>query len=120
MSYIFKSEDAFGLARAIGIETHEHGDELFFKFCPKCKGGDHHDKDTFSINLKTGLFKCFRAGCDYRGHFVELARDFDYDLGFGEKRFTGSCRRSRLWFVTGLLSTWLVVGLVQRCASDMS
>lgn len=86
MSYIFKSEDAFGLARAIGIETHEHGDELFFKFCPKCKGGDHHDKDTFSINLKTGLFKCFRAGCDYRGHFVELARDFDYDLGFGEKR----------------------------------
>ena len=57
MSYVFKPEDAFGLARLIGAETHEHGDELFFKFCPKCKGGDHHDKDTFSINLKTGLFK---------------------------------------------------------------
>ena len=86
MSYSFKSEDAYGLARAIGAEIHEHGEELFFKRCPKCHGGERNDKDTFSVNLKTGLFKCFRASCDYHGHFVELARDFNYDLGFGEKR----------------------------------
>lgn len=86
MSYEFKQEDAYGLARLLNAETHEKGDELFFRLCPKCHGGENRDKDTFSINLKTGLFKCFRASCDYHGHFVELARDFDYDLGFGEKR----------------------------------
>ena len=87
MSYEFDKNDAYGFARSICADTHEKGDELFFRLCPKCKGGDkHQDKDTFSINLKTGVFKCFRAGCDYHGHFVELARDFDYDLGFGEKR----------------------------------
>lgn len=59
---------------------------MFFRYCPKCHGGSSRDKDTFSINLKSGVFKCFRASCDYHGHFVELARDFDYDLGFGEKR----------------------------------
>lgn len=87
MSYEFDKNDAYGFARSICADTHEKGDELFFRLCPKCKGGDRHqDKDTFSINLKTGVFKCFRASCDYHGHFVELARDFDYDLGFGEKR----------------------------------
>lgn len=87
MGYEFDKNDAYGFARSICADTHEKGDELFFRLCPKCKGGDRHqDKDTFSINLKTGAFKCFRAGCDYHGHFVELARDFDYDLGFGEKR----------------------------------
>lgn len=87
MSYEFDKNDAYGFARSVCADTHEKGDELFFRLCPKCKGGDRHqDKDTFSINLKTGVFKCFRAGCDYHGHFVELARDFDYDLGFGEKR----------------------------------
>lgn len=87
MGYEFDKNDAYGFARSICADTHEKGDELFFRLCPKCKGGDRHqDKDTFSINLQTGVFKCFRAGCDYHGHFVELARDFDYDLGFGEKR----------------------------------
>lgn len=87
MSYEFDKNDAYGFARSVCADTHEKGDELFFRLCPKCKGGDRHqDKDTFSINLKTGVFKCFRSSCDYHGHFVELARDFDYDLGFGEKR----------------------------------
>lgn len=58
------------------------GDELFFRHCPYCHGGAHGDKDTFSVNLATGLFKCFRSGCNKHGHFVELARDFNYQLDF--------------------------------------
>ena len=86
MGYEFKREDVYGLSRAIGADTQEKGDELFFRLCPKCHGGGGRDRDTFSVNLRTGLFKCFRASCNYHGHFVELARDFDYDLGLGEKR----------------------------------
>ena len=77
--YEYKQNDVFEFANFIGAETHEKGDELFFKYCPHCKG-DGKDKDTFSINLKTGAFKCFRASCDYHGHFVELARDFGFRL----------------------------------------
>ena len=77
--YEYNQSDVFEFANFIGAETHQKGDELFFKYCPHCKG-DGKDKDTFSINLKTGAFKCFRASCDYHGHFVELARDFGFRL----------------------------------------
>ena len=86
MAYEFKASDVFDFAQSISAETHEKGGELFFKYCPRCRGGDHHDKDTFSVNLATGAFKCFRAGCDYHGHFVELCRDFNYQLDFGERK----------------------------------
>lgn len=85
MSYLFKQSDVFDFARSIGADTHQKGNELFFKRCPRCKG-DGHDKDTFSVNLDTGAFKCFRASCDYHGHFVELARDFNYPLDMGEPK----------------------------------
>ena len=77
--YDFKSKDVFDFASFIGEETKQKGNELFFKYCPQCHGGGD-DKDTFSVNLQTGAFKCFRASCDYHGHFVELARDFGYKL----------------------------------------
>ena len=77
--YEYKQSDVFDFVNFIGAEAHEKGDELFFKYCPHCKG-DGKDKDTFSVNLKTGAFKCFRATCDYHGHFVELARDFGFRL----------------------------------------
>ena len=85
MSYILKRDDVFSFARSIGAETHVKGDELFFKHCPKCNGSGS-DKNTFSINLDTGAFKCFRASCDYHGHFVELARDFGFPLEFEQPR----------------------------------
>lgn len=78
--YEYKSSDVYEFARYIGAETHEKGNELFFKFCPHCKGGNNRDKETFSINLDTGAFKCFRSSCGYQGHFVELARDYNYRL----------------------------------------
>lgn len=83
--YDFKSKDVFDFASFIGAETKQKGNELFFKYCPQCHGGGD-DKDTFSVNLQTGAFKCFRASCDYHGHFVELARDFGYKLEDEQER----------------------------------
>lgn len=83
--YDFKSKDVFDFASFIGAETRQKGNELFFKYCPQCHGGGN-DKDTFSVNLQTGAFKCFRASCDYHGHFVELARDFGYKLDDEQER----------------------------------
>ena len=85
MSYEFKREDVYGFASSIGADTWTKGNELFFRVCPKCRGGGR-DKNTFSVNLENGAFKCFRASCDYHGHFVELARDFDYELDFGKPK----------------------------------
>lgn len=78
--YEFKSEDVRSFALFINAETHIKGNELFFKYCPYCNGGEHNDKDTFSVNLDNGTFKCFRASCGHQGHFVELARDFNFTL----------------------------------------
>lgn len=83
--YDFKSKDVFDFAEFIGAETKQKGNELFFKYCPRCNGGGG-DKETFSVNLQSGAFKCFRASCDYHGHFVELARDFGYKLDNDRER----------------------------------
>ena len=83
--YEFKESDVFDFAKFLGAETKEKGNELFFKYCPKCNGGGK-DTETFSINLENGAFKCFRSSCDYHGHFVELARDFEYRLEDDKQR----------------------------------
>ena len=83
--YEFKTSDVFDLANFLGAETKEKGNELFFKYCPHCNGGGK-DTETFSINLENGAFKCFRSSCDYHGHFVELARDFEYKLEDEQQR----------------------------------
>lgn len=85
MSYEMREEDVYGLAQSLNIRTKVKGDELWFKVCPKCKGGGG-DQDTFSVNLKSGAFKCFRSSCGYHGHFVELCRDFDYELDDGRPK----------------------------------
>lgn len=77
--YEFKRSDVFDFGHFIGAETKEKGDELFFKYCPRCHGGGD-DKYTFSVNLENGAFNCFRSSCGYHGHFVELARDFGFRL----------------------------------------
>lgn len=78
--YKFKKEDVYQFAAYVNAQVREKGDELFFKYCPKCDGGENKDLNTFSINLQNGAFKCFRASCGYHGHFVELARDFGFKL----------------------------------------
>ena len=79
MSYEFRESDLYGLAAKLNAETRRTGNELFFKYCPYCRG-DGHDRNSFSVNLETGLFKCFRESCGRQGHFVQLARDFNYPL----------------------------------------
>lgn len=86
MSYIFKTSDVFDFANVVNGQTKEKGGELFFKYCPYCHGGKAKDKDTFSINLESGAFKCFRASCSKQGHFVELARDFGFALDFENEK----------------------------------
>ena len=84
MGYTFKREDAEAFAMRLNADTKEHDRELFFRYCPYCEGGGK-DQQTFSINLEGGMFHCFRAGCGKSGHFVELARDFDYPLDFEDQ-----------------------------------
>lgn len=81
MNYDFKEQDAWDFARHIGQQPKKHGDELNFKLCPYCRGGKNHDKDTFSINLKTGQFKCLRDSCGIVGNMITLSKDFNFDLG---------------------------------------
>lgn len=83
MSYELNSNDIYAFASYVMADTHTKGDELFFKFCPYCEGGSHRDKNSFSINLNTGAYSCFRATCGAKGHFVELCRDFGFTLDFG-------------------------------------
>jgi twinkle protein len=80
MSYTYNPNDVFAFAASISADTRKKGNELQFKFCPYCEGGEHKDKETFSINLESGAFKCMRASCGRQGHFVELARDFNFLL----------------------------------------
>ena len=88
MGYELKREDIYGLAGKLNAITKTKGLELFFTYCPYCGGGSSKDKNTFSINLETGKFKCFRSGCGKQGHFVQMARDFGYPL-----EFTGQFRQ---------------------------
>lgn len=77
--YQFDKEHAFGFAGHINAQTKVHNNELVFTYCPYCK--PKNDKNTFSINLSTGQFKCLRAKCGISGNMVTLAKDFDFSLG---------------------------------------
>lgn len=82
--YEFKKEDAFQFARAIRAEAFTRGDELVFKYCPYCGGGEHKDKKTFAINLVTGACNCQRGSCARKGNMITLAQDFEqFSLGDG-------------------------------------
>lgn len=82
MFYEFKQDDAFSFAHHVGIQSKTRGHELMFNYCPYCNGGaQRKDKGTFSINLRTGQYKCLRSSCDVSGNMVTLAKDFDFSLG---------------------------------------
>ena len=85
MSYLFKSEDVFSLANFVNAETKQKAAELQFKHCPLCKGGQHNDRWTFSVNVVTGKFKCQRSSCGKQGGFITLAKEVGFPLDFGTK-----------------------------------
>ena len=86
--YEFKREDAEDFARALNKETRRRGDELQFKFCPYCEGhtrkSGKRDTWTFSINLRTGQFKCLRGSCGRAGNMLQLAADFADQFNLSE------------------------------------
>lgn len=80
--YEFKPDDAYDFSRHVGIQARAHEDELMFRTCPYCKPrATKGNTETFSINLKTGQFKCLRASCGVSGNMITLSRDFDFSLG---------------------------------------
>lgn len=81
MHYELKESDIFDFARQQNISVKVRGDEVSFNLCPYCHGGvNKQDRGTFSINRKTGQFKCLRASCHVEGNMITLARDFDFKL----------------------------------------
>lgn len=82
MSYQFKVDDLYSLINGMYAETITKGKEIQFKYCPYCKGGEHHDKYTFSVNTENGCYNCKRGSCGVQGHFVQLARDMNYQIPF--------------------------------------
>lgn len=80
--YEFKESDAWDFARSQGIEAKPAGEQLHFKICPYCRPKPTKGNTrTFSINLKTGQFKCLRESCGVTGNMITLSRDFDFSLG---------------------------------------
>lgn len=79
--YKFNPDDAFRFANMNGTKTKLKSDELHLQNCPYCHGANHGDKYTFSINLRTGQFKCLRSSCGVTGNMITLSRDFDFSLG---------------------------------------
>ena len=78
--YEFVPDDAYRFARENGYKATRNGDELTFRLCPFCGGGKKPDKGTFSINLKTGMYKCMRSTCGARGNMITLAQNMGFTL----------------------------------------
>lgn len=80
--YEFKKEDAERFASLVHAQVQIRGNEMQFKRCPYCGGGQHHDEKTFSINLTTGQFNCLRGSCGASGNMITLLQDFEgFTLG---------------------------------------
>lgn len=94
MLYEFKESDAWDFQRFIGIPAKQRGEELQFHICPYCKGGGSKDAGTFSINLRTGQFKCMRASCSASGNMITLSKDFGFSLGTVMDTYTNQRQKS--------------------------
>lgn len=92
--YQFDPEDAKRFAHEQNIKYFVRGDELQFKYCPYCRNKTD-DKNTFSINLRTGQFKCLRATCGAKGNMLTLSRDFGFSLGKDVDEYYNRTRQYR-------------------------
>jgi twinkle protein len=67
------------------------GDEIIPRLCPFCRGGQHHDKETFALNMEKHTYKCLRGSCGAQGHFTELLKHFGEQ---GEKVYSEPVKRA--------------------------
>lgn len=74
---IYNRDMPFNFARHVGAQTKVKGDRLIFTHCPYCRP---KDRETFSIDLNTGQFNCFRASCGVRGNMFTLSKDFGFKI----------------------------------------
>lgn len=96
--YNFKPEDAFNLASQNQFIVKRRRDELIFLICPYCHGETKNgkpDKETFSVNLRTGAFNCKRSSCGVKGSFWQLAKDLKFSLGEDVDAYYDHAKRKR-------------------------
>lgn len=80
--YEFKEHDAYRFSRHIGTRAQVRNGQLQFYKCPYCGGSrENGHSECFGIDLKTGMFHCFRSTCGVSGNMLTLSRDFDFSLG---------------------------------------
>lgn len=80
--YEFKENDAYRFSQHVRIRAQTKNGQLKFYRCPYCNGSkDNGNNEVFAIDLKTGMFQCFRASCGVTGNMITLSRDFDFSLG---------------------------------------
>lgn len=91
--YKFKKEDAIRFAHEQRIKAKIVGNELRLNRCPYCRSDK--DRDTFAINLETGMFKCMRASCGAHGNMLTLHRDFNFSLGTEVNEYYDRTRQFR-------------------------
>ncbi|WP_422487123.1 bifunctional DNA primase/helicase [Gudongella sp. DL1XJH-153] len=70
----------FKITPYLGELQSEKGTEIIPKYCPYCKGGQHHDKGSFALNRETGVFNCKRGTCGETGNIYKLAEHLGVDL----------------------------------------
>ncbi len=68
--------DVFEFANRHLGQWKQRGGEIVPRSCPYCHGGQHHDKDSFALNINKLTFNCRRGSCGRSGTFQQLCRDF--------------------------------------------
>ncbi|MDP3385595.1 MAG: DnaB-like helicase C-terminal domain-containing protein [Eubacteriales bacterium] len=74
----------------LGEIASDKGNEIIPKYCPFCKGGQHRDKNTFSINRTTGAYNCLRGSCGEKGNIYRLAKYLGVEIMTKETYFRES------------------------------
>lgn len=72
------------------------GDEIRVQTCPFCNGGDSEDGYTFSVNVNTGMYQCFRGNCRAKGSIRTLAAKFHEEVYAPHKIVTKATMTYRL------------------------
>ena len=91
--YEFKESDVFDFANFIGAETKEKGNELFFKYCPKCNGGG---KDTETFSMKMVLLSVSDLPAIIMGILLSWQGTLNSGLKTNGKNLIGNCHSLKL------------------------